>query len=112
MKRLRGVLDDGSLEGPFAELMKDYLELRAPAGSEVGPVLHLNARNQLLQALERAGSGSLSFAPALQLIMQSARFFAGKAMSAAESRESFAEAMQSLASLVALAERPSGPGGP
>jgi hypothetical protein len=99
MRKVQAALDDGSVAGPIAELMRAFLE-RGEAQAPGGPVLHLNAKSGLLLDLERRGPRDRAFAPALELLLQSARFFAGREMSAAESRAAFERAMAALAVLL------------
>jgi len=63
-------------------------------------VLHVNAVSELLREVERRGPEDPVFAPALDLVFQTARFFAGKRQAAEESRGAFESAMASLATLI------------
>jgi molecular chaperone HtpG len=104
LRRIRASLDANEVTGPIAELMQAFLEKRAAGGADAtAPVLHVNAGSGLLARIDRLGPGHAAFAPALDLVHQSARFFAGKQMSASESCAAFESAMASLA---ALLERP------
>jgi len=98
VRRVRDALQQGSLEGPIGALLREYVERRG--GDGAGPVLHLNAGSALLGELERRGSADPSFAPAADLLLQGARFFAGKQLAAEESRGAFESAMASLAALL------------
>ena len=100
VKRVQDALDREQVGGPIAELMRDFLVRRTPGRGDVAPVLHLNAASPLLQELERRGAAAPSFAPALDIVLQAARFFAGKRMSPDESRAAFTSAMASLAALL------------
>jgi len=101
VKRVAEALDRDVVRGPVAELMRDFLARRTPGGTAAAPALHLNAGSRLLEQLERRGPDDRCFAPALDVVLQAARFFAGKRMSAEESRQSFESAMASLAALLA-----------
>jgi hypothetical protein len=97
---VRDALQQGSLEGPIGALLREYVERRG--GDGAGPVLHLNAGSTLLAELERRGPADPSFAPAADLLLQGARFFAGKQLAAEESRGAFESAMASLAALLKI----------
>jgi molecular chaperone HtpG len=99
VRRVRDALEQGRLSGPIGELLRDFVERRA-GGGDIGPVLHLNAASELLQGLERRGAADPAFSAALDLVFQTARFFAGKRLSADESRVAFESAMASLAALI------------
>ncbi|MSR45642.1 MAG: hypothetical protein EXS13_01005 [Planctomycetes bacterium] len=98
-KRVQEALDRDRIGGPVAELMREFLTRRTPAGG-TSPVLHLNAGSLLLQQLEARGGDDPAFAPALDVVLQAARFFAGKRMNPDESRAAFQSAMMSLAALL------------
>jgi hypothetical protein len=98
LRRVREALQQGALEGPIGALLREFVERRS--GDTAGPVLHLNAGSALLAELERRGPDDPSFAPALDLLHQGARFFAGKQLAADESRRAFESAMASLAALL------------
>jgi len=100
VRRVRDALQQGSLEGPIGALLREYVERRG--GDGAGPVLHLNAGSALLAELERRGPADPSFAPAADLLLQGARFFAGKQLAAEESRSAFESAMASLAALLKI----------
>jgi len=100
VRRVRDALEQGTLEGPIGELLRGFVERRD--GAAAGPVLHLNADSALLAELERRGPDDPSFAPALDLLHQGARFFAGKQLAADESRRAFESAMASLAALLRI----------
>ena len=100
VKRVQEALDRNVVSGPIADLMRDFLARRAAGEPTTAPVLHLNAENELVLELERRGPADRDFAPALDLVFQSARFFAGKQMSPEESRAAFESAMGALAALV------------
>jgi molecular chaperone HtpG len=99
-KRVQAALDQNVVSGPIADLMRDFLARRAGGEPNSAPVLHLNAESALLAELERRGPDDPSFPSALDLVFQSARFFAGKQMNADESRGAFESAMTSLAALL------------
>lgn len=99
-KRVQEALDHDRIGGPVAELMREFLVRRAPPGG-AAPVLHLNAASRLLQQFEARGRDDRAFSPGLDVVLQAARFFAGKRMSADESRSAFESAMASLAALLA-----------
>lgn len=102
LRRMRDVVEGGPSGSPLGELMEDYLQQRLQSGGGSVPTLHLNVDSPLLQELAQQGPRSFVFAPALELMHQSARFFAGKDMEAAEAREAFTQAMQSLHTLLEL----------
>jgi molecular chaperone HtpG len=99
VRRVRDALEQGRLDGPIGDLLRAFVE-RRDGGREAGPVLHVNAGSELLQELERRGPADAAFAPALDLVFETARFFAGKRLSAEESRAAFESAMRSLATLI------------
>ncbi len=96
--RVEEALGQDRINGPVAELMREFLERSRPG--DAAPALHLNAESDLLRQLDLRGPGDPSFAPALEVVLQAARFFAGKRMSADESRAAFESAMASLAALL------------
>jgi molecular chaperone HtpG len=101
VKRVQAALEKDVLAGPIAELMREFLARRGGANGAAAPVLHLNAESALLRELERRGPNDPAFAPALDLLLEGARFFAGKQMSADESAAAFQRAMAALAALLA-----------
>ncbi len=102
IRKVREAVDQETVTGPLAEIMRDFLDHRAPAGADQDPVLHLNADSPLLAEIEERGRRSFLFEPAINLVQQFALFFAGKDRSAEECRSSFESAMESLATLLAL----------
>jgi molecular chaperone HtpG len=99
VRRVRDALEQGTLQGPIGALLRDFVERRS-AGGRSGPMLHLNAASALLGELERLGPDATRFAPALDLVLQTARFFAGKRLSAEESRAALESAIASLSALL------------
>jgi molecular chaperone HtpG len=97
-RRVEEALETDRIGGPVGELLRGFLEGRRP--DDAVPALHLNAGSELLRVIDSRGPDDRSFAPAIDVVLHAARCFAGKRLSAADSRAGFESAMTSLRTLL------------
>ncbi len=91
-------LEAGDLPGPLAGLIQEYVEAKYRAGDELRGTLYLNAGCPLVRRLAELPPAQL--VPALTLLHQVARLFAGRMLSTTEAVEAFGGLIQALDRLV------------
>jgi molecular chaperone HtpG len=91
-------LEAGDLPGPLAGLIQQYVDARTSAGEELNGTLYLNAACPLIRRLAEVEPGKL--VPALTVLQQVARLFAGRMMSTLDAVEAFGGLIQAVERLV------------
>lgn len=87
--KARRALEEQDIEGPVADMLSDYLQLRDPDKSATPGVLHLNVSNKLMQRLLADTGPDSRFTAALEIVYHNARFFSGQAVTPLDARLSF-----------------------
>jgi molecular chaperone HtpG len=87
-------LEAGDLPGPLAGLIRQYVESRTSAGEEMNGTLYLNAACPLLRRLAELEPAKL--VPALTLLHQVSRLFAGRMMSTTDAVGAFGELIRAV----------------
>jgi molecular chaperone HtpG len=93
-------LQAGDLPSPLAGLVNEYIEGRFGDREELAGTLYLNTANLFVRRLAEKAPPPEALGPALALIHQMARLFAGRMLSAADAVEAFAEVTRSLEGLI------------
>ncbi len=96
----RNALDSGTLPGPLAGLIGDYMKrMDVTTEQELHGTLYLNVSCPLVRQLVETPPPDAVRCAILTVIYQFARLFAGRTMTPADVREAFGEAVQALGSL-------------
>jgi molecular chaperone HtpG len=99
----RQALDRNELPGPLAGLVSDYVARHISASEEdLKGTLYLNAANPLIVKLAALPAGAPTLSPALGLIYQVARLFAGRLLTPVDVAKSFREVTKSIDDLSQL----------
>jgi molecular chaperone HtpG len=93
-------LQAGDLPGPLAGLVHEYIDSRFADREELAGTLYLNAGNALVRRLAEQPPAREARDAALTLILQVARLFAGRMLSAADAVGAFGQLTRSLQGLV------------
>lgn len=98
----RQALDRGELPGPLAGLVSDYMTKKvSTSDDDLKGTLYLNASNPLVVKLAALPANTPSLSPALGLIYQVARLFAGRLLSPQDVAKAFREATKAIDDLSA-----------
>jgi hypothetical protein len=90
----------GDLPGPLAGLVNEYVEQKFGDGDELRGTLYLNASSPLIRRLAERPPAAETRAAVLTLLLQTARLFAGRMLSAADAVGAFRELTQSVEGLL------------
>jgi len=98
----RQALDRGELPGPLAGLVSDYMTKKVSTSEDdLKGTLYLNAANPLIVKLAALPATAPSLNPALGLIYQVARLFAGRLLTPVDVAKAFREATKAIDDLSA-----------